>query len=64
MQNVNMAALNAKGRIYDLQAQLEIARADLAAAEHQFTGALGMLANMRGVPNPKLTQDFARIEEQ
>ena len=64
MQSINLSALNAKARIYDLQAQLEQARADLAASQNAFTGAVALLGNSHGISNATISQDFSRIVPQ
>jgi hypothetical protein len=61
MQALNQAALNAKGRIFDLQAELEQARQQLGSAQQAFSGALTVLANAHGMADAQLSNDMATI---
>lgn len=60
----NLAALNAKCEIYDLQVALELARAKVTAAQASFIGAITLLANTHGMSTASITPDLTRIIPQ
>ena len=64
MERLNMTALNAKARIYDLQVELENARTQLSSAQQAFAGALTQLGNSHGIANPGISQGLDRIFQQ
>jgi hypothetical protein len=62
MHSLNLAALNAKARIFDLQVQLEQARGDLAQAQHRFNGALMAIAARNGMTSVQIAAaDFSKV---
>jgi len=61
MQSLNVAAVNAKVRLYDLRQQTEQAEKDLALALGNFNGALSLLASTHGMNAATLTADFTRL---
>ena len=66
LQSLNMAALDAKARMFDLQSQLDQARSELLALQQKFSGAFAVLAEAHGMSaaSAQLSPDFARIMVQ
>jgi hypothetical protein len=62
LMNCNTVAINAKARIYDLQANLEVARGQLKEAQDTFNGALAGVARSRDIrENVGVKEDFSEI---
>ena len=62
LMNCNTLAINAKARIYDLQAGLEMARGQLKEAMDTFNGALAGVARSRDIKeNVGVAEDFAAL---
>lgn len=62
LTNCNMAAINAKARIYDLQVELETARQNLRDALNTFQGALAGCARARDInEDVGVKQDFSGL---
>jgi hypothetical protein len=59
--SMNQQVVNAKLVVYNLNAALEVALKNVAAAEAQFGGALGFLGNSHGMSACQIAPDFARI---
>ena len=62
LMNCNTLAINAKARIYDLQASLEIGRGQLKEAVDTFNGALAGVARSRDIrENVGVAEDFSAL---
>lgn len=57
------ALVNAKARIYDLQAELEIANRTLADAQSAFAGASRAVTGAHGMTRANLSPDFTKITQ-
>lgn len=61
MSALNLQALNAKAKLFDLAQQTEQSRAELQTSMDAFQGALMLMAAAHGMPLVRITPDFARI---
>jgi len=61
LQSLNTQALAAKLAVYQLNEQLEAARAEVKATEARWNGALQMLANANGMQSAQLAPDHSKI---
>lgn len=64
LQQLNLASLSAKCEVYDLQVQLELAKAKVALTQQVLTGAVTLMANTHGMSNARLTPDMMYIVPQ
>jgi len=61
LQALNMNALNAKARIYDLQVELEQVRAQLTGAQQAFSGAITVMASAHGMGVASVTPEMDKL---
>lgn len=61
VQQIHLNALTAKGKIFDLQVALEVARKELEGAQQAMTGAVSIVAHAQGLRHATLTEDFTRL---